>query len=436
MEVALEKSAMRKIYIRLLPFAVLSYSLAYIDRINVSFAGLTMRGDLDMSAAAFGFAVGTFYWGYFIFEVPSNVILEKVGARLWIARIMITWGLLAGLTAMVTGSTSFAIVRFLLGVAEAGFFPGIVLYFTYWFPSYHHARIVSSFLVGLPVAVALGAPISTALLGLDGMFGLKGWQIMYIAEAIPTVVIGIATFFILTDKPEQAKFLTAEERTWLATKLAAERKAKDVVRTFTLWQALFDPKVLLLALNYLGIVTASLGMLIFIPQIIKSLGQSSNMMVGWLTMIPYICGGIAMVVWGLISDRMNERRWNLLGGCVVSTAGLVLAGMTMGTWWALVGMSIAATGFYGSKGPFFAMPPMFLSGTALAGGIAWINSIGNLGGFFGPWYVGVMKDATGSFSGGLYGLALLGLIASFVCAFFLHIPNSTPRTLAVGAHAE
>jgi MFS transporter, ACS family, tartrate transporter len=402
----------------------------------VSFAGLTMRGDLDMSAAAFGFAVGTFYWGYFIFEVPSNVILEKVGARLWIARIMITWGLLAGLTAMVTGSTSFAIVRFLLGVAEAGFFPGIVLYFTYWFPSYHHARIVSSFLVGLPVAVALGAPISTALLGLDGMFGLKGWQIMYIAEAIPTVVISIATFFILTDKPEQAKFLTAEERTWLATKLAGERKAKDVVRTFTLWQALFDPKVLLLALNYLGIVTASLGMLIFIPQIIKSLGQSSNMMVGWLTMIAYICGGIAMVVWGLISDRMNERRWNLLGGCVVSTAGLVLAGMTMGTWWALVGMSIAATGFYGSKGPFFAMPPMFLSGTALAGGIAWINSIGNLGGFFGPWYVGVMKDATGSFSGGLYGLALLGLIASFVCAFFLHIPNPTPRTLAVGAHAE
>jgi MFS transporter, ACS family, tartrate transporter len=436
MDVALEKSAMRKIYIRLLPFAVLSYILAYIDRINVSFAGLTMRGDLDMSAAAFGFAVGTFYWGYFIFEVPSNVILEKVGARLWIARIMITWGLLAGLTAMVTGSTSFAIVRFLLGVAEAGFFPGIVLYFTYWFPSYHHARIVSSFLVGLPVAVALGAPISTALLGLDGMFGLKGWQIMYIAEAIPTVVIGIATFFILTDKPEQAKFLTAEERTWLATKLAAERKAKDVVRTFTLWQALFDPKVLLLALNYLGIVTASLGMLIFIPQIIKSLGQSSNMMVGWPTMIPYICGAIAMVVWGLISDRMNERRWNLLGGCVVSTAGLVLAGMTMGTWWALVGMSIAATGFYGSKGPFFAMPPMFLSGTALAGGIAWINSIGNLGGFFGPWYVGVMKDATGSFSGGLYGLALLGLIASFVCAFFLHIPNPTPRTLAVGAHAE
>src|SRR3984885_16322900 len=209
MDDVIEKSAMRKIYIRRLPFAILSYFLAYIDRINVSFAALTMRGDLGISATAYGFALGTFYWGYFIFEVPSNVVLEKVGARIWIARIMITWGILAGLTAVVTGSTSFAIVRFLLGVAEAGFFPGIILYFTYWFPSHHHARIVSGFLVGLPVAVAVGAPISTGLLGLDGLFGLRGWQVMYLAEAIPTVLIGVLTFFVLTDKPEQAKFLTA-----------------------------------------------------------------------------------------------------------------------------------------------------------------------------------------------------------------------------------
>ncbi|TMJ50165.1 MAG: MFS transporter [Alphaproteobacteria bacterium] len=435
MDRTLERSTMRKVYLRLLPFAVLSYVLAYIDRINVSFAGLTMRGDLGMSAGTFGFAVGLFYWGYFIFEVPSNVILEKVGARIWIARIMITWGVLAGLTAVVTDSTTFAIVRFLLGVAEAGFFPGIILYFTYWFPSHHHARIVSGFLVGLPVAVAIGAPISTALLGLDGLFGLKGWQVMYIAEAIPTVVIGVITFFVLTDKPEQAKFLTAEERNWLVAKIATERRATEAVRKFTLWQALYNPKVLLLALNYLGIVTASLGMLIFIPQIIKSLGNSSNMMVGWLTMIPYICGGIAMVAWGRISDRMNERRWNLFIGCVFSTVGLVIAAMTMGTWWALVGMSIAAMGFYGSKGPFFAMPPMFLSGAGLAAGIAWINSIGNLGGFFGPWYVGVMKDLTGSYAGGLYGLALLGLVAALVCALFLHIPNRIPSSV-IGAPAE
>jgi ACS family tartrate transporter-like MFS transporter len=402
----------------------------------VSFAGLTMRGDLGMSAGTFGFAVGMFYWGYFIFEVPSNVILEKVGARIWIARIMITWGILAGLTAVVTGSTSFAIVRFLLGVAEAGFFPGIILYFTYWFPSHHHARIVSGFLVGLPVAVAVGAPISTGLLGLDGLFGLRGWQVMYIAEAIPTVVIGVITFFVLTDRPEQARFLTAEERNWLVTTIAAERRATEAVRKFTLWQALYNPKVLLLALNYLGIVTASLGMLIFIPQMIKSLGDYSNMTVGWLTMIPYTCGAIAMVVWGRISDRMNERRWNLFIGCVFSTVGLVIAGMTMGTWWALAGMSIAAMGFYGSKGPFFAMPPMFLSGAGLAAGIAWINSIGNLGGFFGPWYVGVMKDLTGNYAGGLYGLALLGLIAAIVCALFLHIPSRTPLSASpVGAPA-
>ena len=432
MDADIEKSAMRKIYIRLLPFAILSYFLSYVDRINVSFAALTMRGDLQMSATAYGFALGTFYWAYFIFEVPSNIAMEKVGARLWIARIMITWGLLAGATAFVTGATSFGVLRFLLGAAEAGFFPGIILYFTYWFPSYHHARIVSGFLIGLPIAVAAGAPLSTALLELDGLLGLRGWQIMYLAEGIPTFVIGIVTLFVLTDKPEQAKFLTQDEKAWLRARLDAERTAKELVRTFTLWQSLIDPKVLLLSLNYLGIVTASLGMLFFIPQIIKSIGVISNMTVGWLTMVPYICGGIGLVVWGFVSDRMNERRWNLLVACIVSTAGLVMAGMTMGTWWSLVGMSVAAVGFYGSKGPFWAMPPMFLTGTAAAAAIAWINSIGNLGGFFGPWYVGLMKDATGSFSGGLYGLALLGLISAIVCAFFLHIPTARVLPAAPG----
>jgi ACS family tartrate transporter-like MFS transporter len=433
MEDAVETSAMRKIYWRLLPFAVLSYFLAYIDRINVSFAGLTMRDDLAMSAAAFGFALGTFYWGYSVFELPSNLIMERVGARLWIARIMITWGILAIATAAVSGSTSFGIVRFLLGVAEAGFFPGLILYFTYWFPSYHHARIVSGFLIGLPIAVALGAPISTALLGLDGLFGLRGWQIMFIAEGLPTVVIGVVTFFVLTDRPEQARFLSQDEKNWLGATLRAERRAKEAVRSFTLWQALVNPKVLLLSLNYLGIVTASLGMLFFIPQIIKELGTFSNMTVGWLTMIPYICGGISMVTWGYFSDRVGERRWNLLAACVVSTIGLIIAGMTMGTWWALVGMSVAAIGFYGSKGPFWSMPPMFLTGMAAAGAIAWINSIGNLGGFFGSWYVGFMKDLTGSYAGGLYGLALFGVVSAFVCAFFLHIPDPNTAERVPGA---
>jgi MFS transporter, ACS family, tartrate transporter len=437
-EDVIERSAMRKIYLRLLPFAVLSYFLSYIDRINVSFAGLTMQEDLHMSATAFGFAAGTFYWGYFLFEVPSNIVLEKVGARLWIARIMITWGIFAGVMALVTGSTSFSIVRFLLGAAEAGFFPGIVLYFTYWFPSHHHARIVSGFLIGLPIAVALGAPVSTGILSLDGLFGLRGWQLMYIAEAIPTVVIGVMTLFVLTDRPEQATFLTTEEKAWLGNKLATERKAKEELKTFGMWQSMFDPKVLLLALNYFGIVVASLGMLIFIPQIIKSIGMGrGNMAVGWLTMIPYICGGISLVVWGRISDRMRERRWNLLVACLVSAIGLFIAGYTMGSWWSLAGMSIAAIGFYGSKGPFWAMPSMFLTGTAAAASIAWINSIGNLGGFFGPWYVGVMKDLTGSYAGGLYGLALLCLGAAIICALFLNIPNVvTTRAQPAGAQAD
>src|SRR6184192_3158111 len=199
---SLEQMTMRKVYLRILPFAALTYFFCYLDRINVGFAALTMNKDIGLDAAIYGMAAGAFFWGYVLFEVPSNLILEKVGARIWIARIMITWGILAGLTAMVTGSTSFGIVRFLLGVAEAGFFPGIILYFTYWFPSYHHARIVSGFLVGLPVAVAIGAPISTALLGLDGLLGLRGWQIMYIAEGLPTVLIGVLTLFVLTDKPE------------------------------------------------------------------------------------------------------------------------------------------------------------------------------------------------------------------------------------------
>jgi ACS family tartrate transporter-like MFS transporter len=251
---------------------------------------------------------------------------------------------------------------------------------------------------------------------------------MYIAEGVPTVLIGVVTLFVLTDQPGQAKFLTTEEKAWLSAKLAAERKAKEAVRKFSMLQSMFDLKVLLLALNYFGIVVASLGVLFFVPQIIKSIGVTSNMTVGWLTMIPYISGGIGLVVMGYLSDRMHERRWNLLVACAISTIGLIIAGMTMGTWWAMVGLSVATFGFYGSKGPFWAMPPMFLTGTAAAASIAWINSIGNLGGFFGPWYVGVVKDITGSYAGGLYGLAALCVISAVVCAVFLDIPNPAAAT--------
>jgi ACS family tartrate transporter-like MFS transporter len=431
----LEQTTMRKVYWRLLPFAIVTYFLCYLDRINVSFAALTMNKDLGLDAATYGMAAGAFFWGYFLFEVPSNIILEKVGARLWIARIMVTWGLLSGATAFCTGPYSFMTVRFLLGLAEAGLFPGIVLFFTYWFPHWHRARIISAFMVALPAAVAVGSPLSTALLELNGLWGLAGWKWMYIAEATPTVVVGIFVLLYVTDRPAEARWLREEERAWLTSTLDHERRRIEAKRKVSLWQSFWDPKVLLLSLNYFGIITASLGMLLFLPQIVKQLGLT-NMQVGWVSMIPYIFGAISLVIWGWISDWMGERRWNLFWGCMLAAVGLAIAGMSVGTHWAVVGMSIAAMGLYGSKGPFWSMPSMILTGTAAASGIAWINSIGNLGGFFGPTIVGWVRDFTGSFAGGLYALAAFALMSAVVSALWLHIPRlAAPREMA-GVPAE
>jgi len=432
---SIEQSAMRKVYVRLLPFAVLTYFFCYVDRINIGFASLTMNKDIGLDPATYGMAAGVFFWGYFLFEVPSNIIMEKVGARLWIARIMVTWGLLSGATALCTGPWSFLTVRFLLGLAEAGFFPGIVLFFTYWFPDHHRARIMAGFTVALPLAVALGAPMSTALLSLDGLLGLHGWQWLYILEAIPTVLLGVATLFFLTDRPEEARFLSPEERAWITATLAAERRQIETHSTVSLLQSFWNPKVLLLSLNYLGIVTASLGMLIFLPQIVKQLGVS-NMQVGWISMIPYLCGALAMIVCGWVSDRLAERRWTLFATSVLSALGLVVAAMGVGTWWAIVGMSVAAAGFYGSKGPFWSMPGMFLTGAAAASGIAWINSLGNLGGFFGPSIVGWVRQETGSFAGGLYTLAGFAGMAALVAALGLRIPYRTTREVPHPVAAE
>ena len=422
MERSIEQRTMRKVYWRLLPFAMVVYFFCYLDRINVGFAALTMNKEIGLTAAAYGLSAGAFYLGYCLFEVPSNIVLDKVGARLWIARIMITWGLASAATALVVGPTSFLTVRFLLGAAEAGLFPGILLLFTYWFPDHHRARIVSGFTLALPVSVALGAPISTAVLGMNGVLGIAGWKWIYILEAAPTVLLGIGVLFYLTDKPAQATWLDPEEKAWLVGRLQAERHAVETVRSYGFVEALFNPKILLLSLNYLGIVTASLGIVLFIPQMIKSLG-ATNMGTGYATMLAYICGAISMMTWGWISDRMGERRWNLFWACIVATVGLVIAGMTMGTWWALAGLCIATAGFYGTKGPFWSLPSMMLTGTAAAAGLAWINSIGNAGGFFGPTIVGWLKDATGSYTGGLYGLAVFTLISAITAAFGLHIPR-------------
>jgi len=429
MESTIEQTTMRKVYLRILPFAALTYFFCYLDRINVGFAALTMNKDLGLDSALYGMAAGFFFWGYVLVEVPSNIILEKVGARLWIARIMVTWGLISGATAFCTGPYSFMAIRFLLGLAEAGLFPGFVLYFTYWFPRHHRARINSGFTLALPIAVALGAPVSTSLLSLDGLWGLKGWQCMYIFEAIPTVLIGVFVFFYLTDRPEVASWLNPQQKAWLAADIAHEKREVEREHNIGLWRSFWDPKVLMLSLNYLGIVTASLGMLLFLPQIVKQLGLS-NMEVGWVTMIPYICGAISMVVFGRISDRLGDRRWTLFWTCLVSVVGLIIAGLSLGTWWALVGMTIAAIGFYGTKGPFWSIPSVWLTGTAAASGIAWINSVGNLGGFFGPTLVGWAKNLTGSFAGGLYALAVCSLISAVVSLFWIKVPRAVPTGAA------
>jgi MFS transporter, ACS family, tartrate transporter len=422
-----EQSAMRKVYLRVLPFAVLTYFFCYLDRINVGFAALTMNRDLGLDPAMYGMAAGAFFWGYVLFEVPSNIILERLGARLWIARIMVTWGIVSGINAFATGPYSFMVIRFLLGLAEAGLFPGFVLYFTYWFPDAHRARINSGFTLALPIAVASGAPVSTALLGLNGLFGLRGWQIMFLFEAVPTVLIGIVAFFYMTDRPSVARWLDADEKAWLEQTIGGEQRRIEAHHGIGILRSFFDPKVLLLSLNYTGIVTASLGLLLFLPQIIKQLGVS-NMQVGWITMIPYIFGAISMLVCGWISDRVGDRRWSLFITCVISTIGLVFAGMTVGSWWSLVGIIVAAIGFYGTKGPFWSMPTMFLTGPAAAAGIAWINSIGNLGGFFGPTIVGWAKQLTGSFAGGLYALSLCALVSAVVSLFGLNIRSSVRTT--------
>jgi MFS transporter, ACS family, tartrate transporter len=425
---AVEQSTMRKVYWRLLPLAILTYFLCYLDRINVGFAALTMNKDLGLDSAIYGMAAGAFFWGYFLFEVPSNMILEKVGARIWIARIMVSWGLLSGATAFCTGPWSFVTMRFLLGLAEAGLFPGMILFFTYWFPDWHRARIVSGFMVALPLAVAAGAPVSTGILvAFNGILGLAGWRWMFIAEAVPTVLVGIFILFFVTDRPSLARWLSGEEREWLIATLDTERSLVEAKRKVSVWQSFWDPKVLLLTLNYFGIVGASVGMLLFVPQIVKQLGLTT-MQVGWVSMIPYICGAVALLVWGWFSDRTGERRWNLFWACIVATLGLIIAGATVGTVWALVGMSIAAIGFYGSKGPFWTMPSMILTGTAAASGIAWINAVGNLGGFFGPTVVGWAKNYTGSFSAGLYALACFSLVSAVVTALGLRIPNPARRT--------
>ena len=434
MERTIEQRTMRKVYWRILPFTGLLYFICYLDRVNVGFAALTMRGDLGLSQAQFGLGAGTaFFIGYFILEVPSNVILDKVGARLWIARIMISWGLLSAATAFIVGPWSFYLVRFFLGLAEAGFFPGIILFFTYWFPARHRGRIVAGFMTALPLAIAFGAPVSTTILQLDGVFGLAGWKWLYFIEAAPAILLGIFVLFHMTDRPEHAKWLEPDERAWLAGELGRERREVEATRKYSLLQSLYNPRVIALCAIYFGIAAASVGLVMFLAQIVKELGLS-NLMTGYVSSIPYFVGTLGMVVWGFITDRMHERRMNCFVACLFAFAGLVIAGVLLGTWWSLIGLSIATIGFYGMKPAFWPMPSLFLTGSAAAAGIAWVNAVGNLAGTVTPFIVGWIKDATGSFAGGLYALAGFALMAAMVTLFAL--PNDRRVAVTAGELAE
>jgi ACS family tartrate transporter-like MFS transporter len=417
----LERATLRKVYLRVVPFCFLLYILCYVDRINVSFAALTMNRDLGLSAYVYGLAAGAFFWGYCLLEVPSNIILEKVGARIWIARIMITWGLLSAATALVTGPTSFFIVRVLVGVAEAGLFPGLLLYFHRWFPQQHRGRVVGWFLTGLPLATAIGAPISTAFLQMEGIAGLHGWQWMFVGEGIPTALIGVVVLFFLTERPSEAKWLSAEQRTWLDDALRRETQAIELVRSHSVLSAMTNPRVLILTLIFGGIGMAGVGTVLFLPQILKSIGMS-NTQAGLLTSVPYVFGTIAIVVCGHLSDKAADRYWTLVVTCGLATVGMIMAAMLHDSLWVLAAFSVATIGFYGMKSPFWPLPSTFLTGSALAAGLALINSLGNFAGYLGPIAVGYAKDATGSFQIGLYVLAgatFISTLTALGCALWM-----------------
>jgi MFS transporter, ACS family, tartrate transporter len=430
----LEQRTIRKVSWRLLPLIVVIYFVAYVDRTNVSFAALTMNKDLGISAYVFGWGAGIFFLGYFLFEVPSNIVLEKMGARIWIARIMITWGMVSGAMVFATGPASFLTLRFLLGVAEAGFFPGMILYFTYWFPKAYRARVISALFIAVPGSNALASVISGAVLEMDGLLGLTGWQWMFIIEAVPAVLLAFAVLALMTDRPTLATWLAPDEREWLETLLQDERRQIESAGHLRLARALVDRRVLTLSAIYFAIVTATYGITFFLPQIVKGIGLS-NAMTGLVTAIPYTIGTIGMLLWGASSDRHNERRWHFCGASLLAAGGLVGAGLLGSTFAALALMSVATVGLYGSKPAFWPMPSAFLTGTAAAGGIALVNSIGNLGGYVGPFIVGWIKESTGSFEAGLFFLAACALLSGII-AYFAVQPTgrtSAPSGLAVRA---
>jgi MFS transporter, ACS family, tartrate transporter len=425
---AVEIRTIAKVSKRLVPFLIVCYFVAYLDRVNVGFAALTMNQDLGLSQTAFGFGAGIFFIAYFIFEVPSNLLLERFGARKWIARIMLSWGILSGTMAFIpaiaraTGlgnENTFYLLRVLLGVAEAGFFPGIIFYLTLWFPAEYRARIVGYFMAAIPLSTVIGAPISGALLYLHGGLGLAGWQWLFIIEAVPAIILAAVVFFYLTDRPADAAWLAPDERTWLAERLALEQRQRQAVHDYSVMQALVNPRVLGLSLVYFGAVATNYGLSFFLPQIVKAFGLNT-FLTTLVSATPYVVGLIGMVWWGRRSDRVAERRFHTAFPLFIAAAGIAVSTALDDPLLKMISLCVAGFGIFACLPVFWTLPTAFLSGAAAAAGIAVINSIGNLAGFAGPFAMGWIKDHTGSYAGGLLLLAALGIIAMGIVLILGH----------------
>lgn len=394
------------------------YVIAYLDRVNVGFAALQMNADLNFSAAVYGLGSGIFFIGYFLFEVPSNLILERTGARIWIARIMITWGIVSSATAFIQGPRSFYLVRFLLGLAEAGFFPGMILYLTYWFPAAHRAKTVAFFMTATAVSGVISGPVSGALLTMHGFGGLAGWQWLFLIEGLPAVLLGVVVLFYLTDRPEKAKWLSDNEKNWLVARLHEEQVRREHHGMVKFIQAVRSGRVWMLCLIYLSVVIGLYGVGFWMPLLIKGASGLSDFMVGIVSVFPYLLAAAGMTIIGMHSDKTGEHRIHAAFAILLAAAGMLFTAYSSTPAMELACLSLVAIGIWGTLGPFWAFATSFLSGSAASGGIALINSIGNLGGFFGPYLVGIIRDMTGGFKYGLIVLAVI-LFLGFLVALLL-----------------
>ncbi len=402
---------LRRVMLRILPFIFLCYVISYLDRTNVGFAAISMNKDLGLTATMFGWAAGLFFFGYFIFEIPSNLLMQRFGARVWIARIMITWGLISMATAFATGPISFSILRFLLGVAEAGFTPGVYLYFTYWFPGKWRAKAIAAFLLGIPTANIIGSPLSGWLMEMHGIMGLKNWQFLLVAEALPAVLLGIACLFVLVDTPAKARWMNDREKTWLGERLKQEQQAIGSSHGNTLRSALTNPKVFTLAAINFCCIVGSVGIGLWMPQIIKSLGMT-NTTVGLVTALPYVLGAISMTIWARLANRSQQRLPYVAGALAFAAVALVGAALTDEPIMKVTCLALTVSGILSFQATFWAIPSTILTGRAAAGGLALIVSIGNLGGFAGPFLIGLIKDATQSFAVPFYVVASILMLGT------------------------